>query len=101
MTAMRKRQREDEDTSDFMTVLAGAMLLPTGQGNGYEKTFLYNFRMTKDQLEGGHRMLAEGGHLHDSQSRRVEYILFSHLEFFHQRSPILVKDQRVPGNLWR
>jgi hypothetical protein len=128
MTAMRKRQREDEDTSDFMTVLAGAMLLPTGQGSsvwfphrkiqraaggamgsimwgyynhGYEKTFLYNFRMTKDQLEGGHRMLAEGGHLHDSQSRRVEYILFSHLEFFHQRSPILVKDQRVPGNLWR
>ena len=73
MTAMRKRQREDEDTSDFMTVLAGAMLLPTGQGNGYEKTFLYNFRMTKDQLEGGHRMLAEGGHLHDSQSRHVEY----------------------------
>ena len=40
---------------------------------GDEKTFLYNFRMTKDQLEGGHRMLAEGGHLHDSQSRHVEY----------------------------
>ena len=100
MTVMRKRQREDEDTSDFMTILAGAMLLLTGQGSdvwfarrkiqraaggamgstmwgyyndGDEKTFLYNFRMTKDQLEGGHRMLAEGGHLHDSQSRHVEY----------------------------
>ena len=40
---------------------------------GDEKTFLCNFRMTKDQLEGGHRMLAEGGHLHDSQSKHVEY----------------------------
>jgi hypothetical protein len=33
MTAMRKRQRGDEDTSDFMTILAGAMLLLTGQGS--------------------------------------------------------------------
>jgi hypothetical protein len=101
MKAMRKREREDEDESDFMTILAGAMLLLTGQGSsswfqprltiqratggamgstmwgyynyGDEKTFLYNFRMTKDQLEGGHRMLAEGGHLHDSQSQHVEY----------------------------
>ena len=93
MTVIRKRQREDKDTSDFMTILAGAILLLTGQGNnvwfprrkiqraaggamgstmwgyyndGDEQTFLYNFRMTKDQLEGGYRMLAEGGHLHDS-----------------------------------
>ena len=101
MKVMRKREREDEDDSDFMTILAGAMLLLTGQGSsswfqprrtiqraaggamgstmwgyynyGDEKTFLYNFRMTKDQLEGGHRMLAEGGHLHDSQSKHVEY----------------------------
>ena len=76
MQAMRKREREDEDESDFMTILAGAMLLLTGQGSsswcqprctiqraagramgstmwgyynyGDEKTFLYNFRMTKD-----------------------------------------------------
>jgi hypothetical protein len=76
MKAMRKRERENEDESDFMTILAGARLLLTGQGSsswfqprltiqraaggamvstmwgyynyGDEKTFLYNFRMTKD-----------------------------------------------------
>jgi hypothetical protein len=33
MKAMRKRERENEDESDFMTILAGAMLLLTGQGS--------------------------------------------------------------------
>jgi hypothetical protein len=33
MKAMRKWEREDEDESDFMTILAGAMLLLTGQGS--------------------------------------------------------------------
>ena len=71
---------------DLMTIFAGALLFLSGQGSsawfprrqieraaggpmgstmmgyynyGDEQTFLYNFRMTRDQLEGGHRMLAE------------------------------------------
>ena len=82
-----------------MTILVGVILFLTGQGSsarfptrkiqraaagpmgstmmgyynyGDQQTFLYNFRMTKDQLEGGHRMLVDGGHLHDSQSTHVE-----------------------------
>ncbi len=83
---------------DLMTIFAGALLFLSGQGSsawfprrqiqraaggpmgstmmgnyGDEQTFLYNFRMTKDQLNGGHTMLANGGRLHDNQSRRVEY----------------------------
>jgi hypothetical protein len=84
VASLRKRDREHDEVGDLMTILAVAMLFLTGQGSsarfptrkiqraaegpmgstmmgyynyGDQQTFLYNFRMTKDQLEGGHRLV--------------------------------------------
>ena len=83
VASLRKRDREQDEVGDLMTILAVAMLFLTGQGSsarfptrkiqraaagpmgstmlgyynyGDQQTFLYNFRMKKDQLEGGHRL---------------------------------------------
>jgi len=83
VASLRKRDREHDEVGDLMPILAVAMLFLTGQGSsarfptrkiqraaegpmgstmmgyynyGDQQTFLYNFRMTKDQLEGEHRL---------------------------------------------
>ena len=96
VASLRKRDREHDEVGDLMTILA--VLFLTGQGSsarfltrkiqraaagpmgstmmgyynyGDRQTFLYNFRMTKDQLEGGHRLVERQSDRSLSVSRKA------------------------------